>query len=364
MSLEALCPNGHRIQCPDESAGRMARCPRCATPFRIPGDSALPKNGSPPPDRGPPPHPAAPAFLAVDAPHIPLEGAVATDAVEPVTESQAMQITHLPGSSILKSESSLTTLSAGHAPAFAAPAGASSNATPGPNPAGGSGKLPPDAIVFLCPNGHKLNGPAKLAGRLGQCPHCQARFQIPSLEVLRAVQAAEAGPPVQENDISNQGKPIMAEIAVDTEPVPPSMTEPNAAGDLADLFAAVRADEERQILQRGTAASGIGKGTAIPVLPSPSLANPPPTAKRANPLAELMYKLWEEREHGGIIELHLEGGAVLLPDWFERKLSVETHGLFASQAADGTVTMTIVPWDTVQKVIIRGVVGLPDGMFE
>ncbi|HTN73817.1 MAG TPA: hypothetical protein VL096_01170, partial [Pirellulaceae bacterium] len=43
-------------------------------------------------------------------------------------------------------------------------------------PAGG------DMIVFLCPNGHRLNGPAKLKGKAGQCPHCGAKFRIPEDE--------------------------------------------------------------------------------------------------------------------------------------------------------------------------------------
>ena len=81
-------------------------------------------------------------------------------------------------------------------------------------------------------------------------------------------------------------------------------------------------------------------------------------------LADLVRRLWAEREHGGVIELHLSGGAMLVPEWFDEKLSRDTHGLFAAQAADGTVTMTVVPWDEVTRVVVRGVVGLPDGMFE
>jgi hypothetical protein len=26
--------------------------------------------------------------------------------------------------------------------------------------------------------------------------------------------------------------------------------------------------------------------------------------------------------------------------------------------------MTIIPWETITRVVVRGVVGLPDGMFE
>ncbi len=34
-------------------------------------------------------------------------------------------------------------------------------------------------IVFLCPNGHKLNAPRKMQGHAGKCPHCGAKFRIP-----------------------------------------------------------------------------------------------------------------------------------------------------------------------------------------
>jgi hypothetical protein len=34
--IEFLCPNGHRIRCQPEHAGRAARCPRCGVRFRVP----------------------------------------------------------------------------------------------------------------------------------------------------------------------------------------------------------------------------------------------------------------------------------------------------------------------------------------
>ena len=83
-----------------------------------------------------------------------------------------------------------------------------------------------------------------------------------------------------------------------------------------------------------------------------------------HPLGALLHSLWSEKEHGGVIELHLTGGAMLAPDWFDPRHSGGSHGLFAAQAADGTVTMTIVAWDSVTRVVIRNVEGLPEGMFE
>ncbi len=39
--IEFLCPNGHKIHCPQQQAGRAAKCPRCGVKFRIPDPSEL-----------------------------------------------------------------------------------------------------------------------------------------------------------------------------------------------------------------------------------------------------------------------------------------------------------------------------------
>jgi hypothetical protein len=83
----------------------------------------------------------------------------------------------------------------------------------------------------------------------------------------------------------------------------------------------------------------------------------------AHPLCNLLKKLWEEKQHGGVIELHLANGALLVPDWFDEKISRLSHGVFAAQSADGTVTITIVGWDTISRIVVRNVEGLPEGMF-
>lgn len=83
-----------------------------------------------------------------------------------------------------------------------------------------------------------------------------------------------------------------------------------------------------------------------------------------NPTAALVTRLFQEMEHGGIVEVHIAGGSVILPEFYEPRWSAGSHGLFASRAADGTVTLTAVAWDSIQKIIVRQVNGLPDGMFE
>ena len=87
-------------------------------------------------------------------------------------------------------------------------------------------------------------------------------------------------------------------------------------------------------------------------------------AVQGHPTAMLVARLFQEVEHGGIVEVHIAGGSVILPEFYEFRWSVGSHGLFASRAADGTVTLTAVAWDSIQKIIVRQVNGLPDGMFE
>ena len=81
-------------------------------------------------------------------------------------------------------------------------------------------------------------------------------------------------------------------------------------------------------------------------------------------MARLLTRLWAEREHGGIVEIHLKGGNVILPEEFAARWSGESHGLFASQAADGPVTLTAVAWETVQRIVVRHLSAVPGDMFE
>jgi hypothetical protein len=41
MAIQFLCPNGHRIHCPDDRAGMAAKCPKCGVKFRIPTQEDL-----------------------------------------------------------------------------------------------------------------------------------------------------------------------------------------------------------------------------------------------------------------------------------------------------------------------------------
>jgi hypothetical protein len=187
-------------------------------------------------------------------------------------------------------------------------------------------------IVFFCPAGHRIVVPVELAGKRGKCSKCSLPTQIPD---LHAEQPVGPGP------------------AAAVPPPPPAATA-------ADSGAAAEspADGDWNFI------SGIAGAAADPALPSGSASWGQEMPPEANPMARLLARLWAERDHGGIVELHLAGGAVILPEEFSPRWSGASHGVFASQAADGSVTLTAVAWDTVQRIVVRQLAAVPGDMFE
>ena len=182
-----------------------------------------------------------------------------------------------------------------------------------------------DGISFYCPSGHRILVPRTLAGKRGACSKCGVDVTIP-------LTSQPATP-------SSDGQPLTT-----TSLVPAGRPEAEPAGPQPELDRPLEAPPAAYAAQ--------------------DYALPPFEPGQENPTAMLVARLWVEREHGGIVELHLTGGSVILPEWFETNWSRGSHGVFASQAVDGSVTLTAVAWDTIQKIVVRQVQGLPDGMFE
>ena len=121
--IEFLCPEGHKIRCPKENAGRPAKCPKCGVGFRIPTIEEL----------------------GLGEPAV----ANASLAGEEVTNEPAAP--RSPGDSGKQATATVTSSKERQ-------------------------------IEFLCPNGHHLHGPASLQGRAGECPECGSRFRIPIID--------------------------------------------------------------------------------------------------------------------------------------------------------------------------------------
>jgi hypothetical protein len=150
--IEFLCPNEHKIRCPDEKAGRQAKCPKCGVSFRIPTLDELTIGAS-------------------------------TLANSPAAEEVA-------DAAVSPNGSGLRPAAAVHSPAAAASANERQ-------------------IEFLCPNGHHLHGPATLQGRAGECPECGSRFRIPVID------EPEDAEPLMEPQLAGDGDiPLEDEISL------------------------------------------------------------------------------------------------------------------------------------------------------
>lgn len=281
--IEFLCPEGHKIRCPKERAGRPAKCPKCGVGFRIPTIEELGLGGST----------VADASLAGD------------------------ELADVPAA---------------------------------PSSPGGGGSHPPATskerqIEFLCPNGHHLHGPASLQGKGGECPECGSRFRIPVVDEPKA----EAELPVASGTPSEPKVPAEEEITLEN---PPSAAEPTQSEESPDLFE-VREDGGPASATEPGAAGGPGQA----ILDLPSGANR--GAPGIHPLAALFSELWAVRGEGSRVEVHLESGSVLLPDGYLKSHSQQDYAVLVTRDPDGCSTITVVPWNSISRIIMRAVKQVP-----
>jgi len=211
-----------------------------------------------------------------------------------------------------------------------------------------------DKIVFFCPNGDKVVVAAQFAGKRGLCTKCKVPVVIPNPGGEEAVEPA-----------ASPEEPTEPPEATAEEAVSPAAEESAAEGGEGVKPAGQPAGEWQFVSEvEGSHAGFEPQPSRHWDMPAPGAPFGEPGQPSEHPAARLAARLWMERDQGGIFELHLTGGSVILPEWYEPNWSRGSHGLFASQAADGSITLTAVAWDTIEKIVVRQVPAVPDGMFE
>jgi DNA-directed RNA polymerase subunit RPC12/RpoP len=186
-------------------------------------------------------------------------------------------------------------------------------------PAMGSGRNLPgggELFVFLCPNGHKLNGPPSLKGKPGQCPHCGARFIIPTDEDIEAAAQEES----EELDYGEQG----------------DGQDPYGLGRIGSDLGAGETSAEAGGMRPPAGPAGLGF---------------------------IVGQLWRKRAGDAELEIFLAEGEIIAPDHFSESLSTSDYGVFAVQESDGSYAVTVVPWATVRRVGLRRLGELPNELF-
>ena len=170
-----------------------------------------------------------------------------------------------------------------------------------------------EIFQFLCPNGHKINAPARLAGEVGQCPRCGERFHIP-----------ESGAVV--NADGQEGSGVVG------------------AGGEKD-----HADSGEAVIPLGAPNAGWG----VPV----SALN------GEQSMAEAVSWFWQEKGPGQQVELTLRDGSVLQPTAFAANVSSSEVGIFSEGRQGGGVTLRAIAWDAIAHVAVRNLVDEVDDLF-
>jgi hypothetical protein len=173
-------------------------------------------------------------------------------------------------------------------------------------------------IIFLCPNGHRLHGPAEMVGRPGQCPHCGVRFLIPSPE-----------------DISEDEEEELSEENVDEA-------------------------LEEFVIQIDTATK---EGSASSKSGVKAGGSTVAASEKLHPLAALLRQLWAHKARGASIEIHLGDGKLLIPDAYANPAAHPDYALFAVREANGSHTVTAIAWAAIQRISLRQLSEPPKELF-
>lgn len=297
MPIQFLCPNGHKIHCSEDHAGKPAKCPKCGVKFRVP----------------------APAEL---------EGA--REPEEPVPDGP---------------------------PENRRQAGMDSQ----PSGVDVGPATDDDQIEFLCPNNHLLHGPAILQGQPGVCPKCGSKFRIPSYDEAEGEGAegevAEGEEALGEEAVGGvaDGEEGYLEPESPT-PLEPSDSDLPSGRREPDTQISLRMPmeiESADIHVEDLASMGDVVALSLPAS-GPKQAGPPFSS-----LASLFAVLWAHKSAKDAIEVRHTDGQRFCPDHFLASMSRGSHGVFAIEDPNGTYTLTVVPWDCVSSVVIHGVKRLP-----
>jgi hypothetical protein len=321
MAISFQCPQGHKLSCSEERAGLKGKCPKCGSIFQVP--QLVPPTDEPHGDTdGSAAGGDGDSFLRSLGGGTELTSSESGTAIGKRPESE--QYADFTGTG-----DSGTLAPAHDEPAeepIAEPAHEPADIEPAaPEPVEETARE--ESIMFLCPSGHKLNAPKSLQGKPGKCPHCGEKFLVPVLEELAEAEEADDflaslsdAPPANEQT-----------------PAESTETPPETLATGSGFFAGLAQEDE----------------FAMGMAESSSQA-----------MALLFSRLWADRGETGVLELYLKGGEILTPRWYAPQLSQNTYGMFAFIDADGSHTLTAVQWDAIERIALRGMQSLPDGVFE
>ncbi len=211
---------------------------------------------------------------------------------------------------------------------------------------------PAELFVFLCPNGHRLNGPPSLKGKPGKCPHCGSTFQIPS-DDEESEPEADAAPTASVSPMSASGEFAFGlNKGSGNKPTKPAPANSGSTGGKIDsgFFSMFKS-------------SGSGKQQAAPETHAVPAAPVAEHASQGSP-AQIFRTLWQQRTDDTELEIFLIEGEIFAPDYFSEELSTGDHGVFASKESGGKLSITVIPWESVRRINMQHLKSLPPHLFQ
>lgn len=225
-----------------------------------------------------------------------------------------------------------------------------------------------DTVVFHCSNGHRIVAPVRNAGMTGVCSTCQAPVRVPVVEPTQGAPTGTAPASAAVTRILGGGEPSRGSMAPASAARTSASSPPLGAPIDDDPLAPVVTGSSQPVGEWGPfgGAAPAGEAAAAAGESWPEAEGDEGYAADGdNPTAVLLARLWEEQQHGGLVQVHLKDGGLLLPQEYAPRWSQGTHAVFASSEADGSITLTAVAWDAIQKIVVRNLKdGLPPGMFD
>jgi hypothetical protein len=170
-----------------------------------------------------------------------------------------------------------------------------------------------------------------MQGRPGKCPHCGSTFLVPQYGADQDEDEEDAQEP--DDSTLESAADESAEEELELETVEDQIEGYNGESYSSDPFAF-------------------------------DFSNLTSEPSAGHAMAAVFQRFWQHKRTGGVVELYLKGGEVIAPEWYSPRQSQELYGMFAYAERDGSFTMTAVHWDAVERIAVRGVSALPQGMFD
>ena len=184
-----------------------------------------------------------------------------------------------------------------------------------------------DNILFLCPNGHRLNAPRRMQGQPGKCPHCSVRFRVPN---------------VPSESVSSESELATASTT--------GVSSLSSSGD----FDAASLHDSTDLASREEA------GTSDVLHSSIGRKAVPAATDASRPrIFQEFSQLWKNRSADVLFEIHLPEGEVFVPQNYSSEKSSAEVGYFARKNETGRFQIHLIPWNRVSRIVVSGLSDLP-----